>query len=711
MQEYLKTTVADGIATVTLDAPEARVNTVSPTWIDEMTEAFEWVRRDEAITGVIITSAKPGFMAGADLHYILKHASDLDVEEAFAFSQRATAMHRLIETCGKPVVAAINGFALGGGYELALACTHRILADDPRAVIGTPEVSVGLLPGSGGTQRLPRMVGVGNAMEILLEGRSYAPAEALKRGMVDAVVSPETLLDAAHSWLADAPEPTRPWDKKGFKIPESDGLLRQSTAGTFTFATGKLLARYGRNYPAPISILTCIFEGIQVPFDTGLRIESRHFARLLTNPVSRNIIRTTFVNKGLAEKGARRPAGIPVSRVRKIGVLGAGMMGAGIAFAAAKVGIEVVLIDTSQEAADKGKAYSERLVAKEVEKGKLDAASGDGLLAKITPTLDYDALADADMVVEAVFEDTAVKADVTKKAAAIMGKSAVFASNTSTLPITQLARAFPEQDRFVGLHFFSPVERMALVEVILGRETNDETLARSLDFVAQLRKTPIVVTDSRGFYTSRVFQTFIHEGMELLREGVAPALIENAARHAGLPVGPLALLDEVTLDLPMKIVEQSEAEDASYRRPGSMAVLETMAIGQGRRGRKSGGGFYDYPENGPKRLWSGLAETFPLATDQPDPEDVKKRILYIQALETARCLEEGVLTHPADGDLGAVFGWGFPAWTGGTLSLIETVGADTFVHECDALAQRHGARFAPTDQLRAMAASRTGFRY
>lgn len=711
MSKYFRFDVADGIATLTLDEADAPVNTVSPGWIDEIVEVIGRVKNDEAVRGLVITSAKPSFMAGADLKYILDHAAGMSPAEAFAFSQRATRMHRLLETCGKPVVAALNGYALGGGYELALACTHRILADAPGAVVGLPEVSVGLLPGSGGTQRLPRMIGAERAMEVLLEGRSYKPKAALDMGLVDAVVPPGELLDAARAWLKTGPDPARPWDVKGFKTKESDGLLKQSTAGLFTLATGKLLARYGRNYPAPISILTCIFEGVQVPFDKGLAVESRHFARLLTDPVSRNIIRTTFVNKGLAEKGARRPQGVPRRKVGKIGVLGAGMMGAGIAHVAAKAGIEVVLLDTSLEAADKGKAYSAKIVGKAVEKGAMAQAAADALLARIHPTVDYADLAGAELVVEAVFEDTAIKADVTAKAAAVLGEGALFASNTSTLPITQLAEAFPRPERFIGLHFFSPVDRMALVEVIMGRKTNDETLAHALDFVAQIRKTPIVVNDSRGFYTSRVFQTFIHEGMELLREGVAPALIENGARQAGMPVGPLALLDEVTLDLPMKIVRQSEAEDPDYRRPGSMEVMEKMAEQLGRSSRKAGGGFYEYPAQGAKHLWPGLAEHFPPAAEQPDVDEVKKRILYIQALETVRCLEENVLTHPADGDLGAVLGWGFPTWTGGTLSFIETVGVADFVADCDRLAQRYGARFAPTDGLRAMAAAGRGFDY
>lgn len=711
MPDFLRLDVVDGIATITLDDAASSVNTVSPGWIDEMIAAIERVKADAAVTGLVITSAKASFMAGADLKYILGHAIGLTAAEAFAFSQRATAMHRLLETCGKPVVAAMNGYALGGGYELALACTHRILADAPGAVVGLPEVTVGLLPGSGGTQRLPRMIGVESAMDVLIEGRRYGPSAALALGLVDAVVAPDRLLDEARAWLLSGPSATRPWDVKGFRIAESDGLLKQDTATLFMTATMKLGARYGANYPAPLAILACIFEGVQVPIDKGLKVESRHFARLLTDPVSRNIIRTMFVNKGLAEKGARRPRGIARCEIRKLAVLGAGMMGAGIAYVAAKAGIEVVLLDTGIEAAEKGKDYSARLLAKAVEKGASSRDQADAVLARIRPTVDYADLAGAQLVVEAVFEDTAIKAEVTVRAAAVLGEDAMFASNTSTLPIGRLAEAFSRPADFIGLHFFSPVDRMGLVEVILGHKTREATLARALDFVAQIGKTPIVVNDSRGFYTSRVFQTFIHEGLELLSEGVAPALIENGARQAGMPVGPLAVLDEVTLDLPMKIVRQSEAEDPDYRRPASMAVMEKMAEDLGRSGRKAGGGFYDYPEQGGKRLWAGLAEHFPPAPRQPDVADVKARLLYIQALETARCLEEGVLTHPADGDLGSVLGWGFPAWTGGTLSLIETVGIAEFVAQCDRLAQRHGARFAPTPKLREMAASGRGFDY
>ena len=701
---YFTLNVADRIATLTLDERDAAVNTVSPEWITAMREAFERLKADEDVDGVIITSAKPGFMAGADLKYILNETAHFTARDAFDFSQRATAMHRAIETCGKPVVAAINGFALGGGYELALACHRRIVVDDAKAAVGLPEVNVGLLPGSGGTQRLARMIGALKALDVLLAGASYKPADALALGLVDEVVARESLLDAARAWIQSGPEAGQPWDRRGYKTKETHGLLDNAFANAMTAQVAALSARYGENYPAPLAILTCVYEGVQCPIDGALRIESRQFARLMTDPRARNIIRTTFVNKGLAEKGARRPGGFEKTKVAKVGVLGAGMMGAGIAYVAADAGIEVVLLDVSVEAAEKGKAYARKILDKRVQKGAKAQDAADAILARIAPTTDYAALAGCTAVVEAVFEDTVIKADVVKKAEAVLGADAIFASNTSTLPITQLAEASSRPENFIGLHFFSPVERMDLVEVILGRATSDATVARAFDFVAQLRKTPIVVNDARGFYTSRVFQTFIHEGAAMVGEGVAPALIENAAKMVGMPIGPLALLDEVTLDLPLKIVDQAIAEEgATYTPPCGAPVMRRMKDEFKRSSRKAGGAFYDYDEKS-KRLWPGLAEAFPRAAQQPSAEEVGKRLLYVQALETARCLEEGVLTHAGDGDLGAVLGWGFPAWTGGTLSFIDTVGVGAFVAECDRLAQAHGPRFTPTAQLRAMAA-------
>lgn len=708
MGQYFEIVVENGIAILTLDETDARVNTVSPGWITALTAAFERFRDDAAITGIVIRSAKPGFMAGADLKYILKEAVGLSIPDALEFSQRPTQMHRLIETCGKPVVAAIEGFALGGGYELALACTRRIVADTAKAVVGLPEVSVGLLPGSGGTQRLLRMIGVERAADVLLGGKSYSPQEALSLGLVDELAPPGAVLEAAKAWLAGGPDPTRDWDRKGYVSPGQDGLLRQSTATFFTMQTGKLRAKYGANYPAPIAILSSLFEGMQVSFDKGCLVESRYFAKLLLDPVSRNIIRTMFVNKGIADKGGARPAGTPKFQPARIGVLGAGMMGAGIAYVSAKAGIDVVLLDRDLETAQKGKAYSQKILDKAIAKGTATAQSKAELLDRIVATASFADLAGVDAVVEAVFEDTAIKADITRKTLAVTGDAILFASNTSTLPIAQLAEASSRPENFIGLHFFSPVDRMALVEMISGDKTSDETRLRAQDLIRAIRKTPISVNDSRGFYTSRVFQTFIHEGAQMLREGIAPAIIENTAKQAGMPVGPLALLDEVTLDLPLKIVQQSEAEDDTFVRPDSIAVLEKM-IAIGRSSRKAGGGFYDYSAEGEKRLWRGLTDLFPIRIENPDVEELKRRFLYIQSIETMRCFEEDVLTHPADADIGAVLGWGYPAWTGGTLSLIETVGLPTFTAECDRLAQKYGARFLPPAKLRAMASEHQEF--
>lgn len=699
----------DGVALLTLDNADEQVNLVSEAWIAEMNEAIASLTADAAVKGVVVASAKKGFMAGADLKLLVDGYGTLTRAQAFDFSQRATRMHRAIEQSGKPWVALINGVAFGGGFELALACHHRILVDDPKALVGLPEVTVGLLPGSGGTQRLARIAGVKTALDLLLSGRSVGPAEALKLRLVDQVVPAGELPGAARAWLATAPDPVKPWDKKGFALPETRGLLNPEAAMMYSMATAGVAGKGGYNLPAPIAILSAVFEGVQLPFDRALAVEGKYFARLLTDPVARNIIRTTFISKAAAEKGARRPEGVPKAEFRKVGVLGAGMMGGGIALVSALAGLEVVLIDRDTASAEKGKGYSARVLGKEVEKGKRSQASADEILARITPTDDYARLDNCDIVIEAVFEDTAIKAETTRKAEAVLPPTAIFATNTSTLPITRLAEASGRPDQFIGLHFFSPVDRMGLVEVIRGRRTSPETLARSLDFVARLRKTPIVVNDSRGFYTSRVFQTLIHEGGAMLAEGVPPAVIENAAKQIGLPVGPLALLDEVSFDLPLKIIDQAIAEEGDrYTPPAGWATLRKMRDELGRGGRKTGAGFYDYPAGGKKQLWPGLAEHFP-AKAEYDLEELKRRFLYIQALETARCLEEGVLETPQDADLGAIYGWGFPAWTGGTISYIDTVGITNFVREADRLADKLGPRFRPSAWLHAKAARGESF--
>lgn len=686
---------ADGIALITLNDSTKPMNVVSPIFIDELSSAIERIAIDEAVRGVIITSAKSGFMAGADLKHILSlMESGISVSDALTFSQRPQAMHRRLETCGKPVVAALNGLALGGGFELALACHRRILVDNPRAVVGLPESTVGLLPGSGGTQRLVRLIGTEKALPLLLEGRTLKPGEAKTLGLVDEIVPADRLLAAAKQWLLTSPEAIQPWDRKGYR--PTGGLLNPSIVSAMSTEPARWAAKTQRNYPAFPAILDCVFQGAMLPIDKALALESKLFAKLLTHPVARNIVRTTFVNKTQAGKLVRRPAGVPASAVTHLGVLGAGLMGSGIAYVAAVAGIEVVLLDRTSELASRGKEYSAKLLAKLVQKGQKSQAESEAILARIRTTTDYSELGRCSLVIEAVFEDVAIKADVTRKTERVISDSALFASNTSTLPISDLAKASIRPGQFIGLHFFSPVERMPLVEVIVGRETSPTTLAHALDFVAQLRMIPIVVNDARGFYTSRVFQTFIHEGMKMLEDGVLPALIENAAQQAGFPIGPLALLDEVTIELPWKIVQEAEtALGDAFVRPCAYEVMRRMLEEVRRPGRRDGGGFYEYPKDAPKQLWSGLAKFFPLATTQPRVEELKKRYLFVQAVEATRCMEEGVVTHPADADLGALLGWSFPSWTGGPLSFIETVGMKQFLAEAHRLTATYGPRFKP----------------
>ncbi len=702
--------VEDGLATLTIDLRDRPMNVLTPEFLRELAEMIERVATDAAVRGAIITSGKASFMAGADLRdidgiFAISSAEDyLNRELSFG------AILRRLETCGKPFVAAINGTALGGGLEIALACHYRLAADVAGSVLGLPEILVGLFPGGGGTQRLPRLIGVGEALRLMMEGRQIKPAEAAKLGIVDQVVAPDELLRSSRRWLNESPDPVQRWDRRDFRFPGGVGQSNPKFCETFMIGTALTQKKTQGNYPAAKALLSCVYEGSQVPIDAGLRIEQRYFTEVLLDPAARNMIRTVFINKGAADKLARRPVGIPKLRVSKLGVLGAGMMGAGIAHVAAVAGIEVVLLDRQTGLAAKGKSYSEGLLAKRVTAGKLDADKAAATLARITPTTDYGALGGCELVIEAVFEDRAVKAEVTRRAEEVPGNQAIFATNTSTLPITGLAEASTRPERFIGLHFFSPVDKMPLVEIIRGRATSDEALAQAMDFVQQIRKTPIVVNDSRGFFTSRFCSAYLNEGTTMLLEGILPALIENGGRLAGMPVGPLALLDEVSIDLSYHIREQTRRDLGDHYVPASNEAVITLFHEKLQRlGRKNGRGMYDYPEGGRKRLWPGLTEHFPPVAEQPPLDLIKRRLLYAQALEAARCIAEGVLTDPADGDVGALLGLGFPAYTGGPLSLIDTVGLPRFVAECDALAAQYGPRFAPPTMLREMIATKRTF--
>ena len=700
MQNFQFEVGDDGIALVTIDVQGRPMNVLTPEVQSELQGLVERIASEPSIRGAVLTSGKTnGFIAGADLKDLVKVYGRQTSQEVYESSQTLSRLVRRMESCGKPFAAAINGLALGGGLEVCLGCHYRVLSDSPKAVVGLPEVKVGLLPGAGGTQRLPRLIGIPHALALMLDGGPLAPQRALELGIVHAVLPDADLEAAARAWVLAHPGAQQPWDAKSYKVPGGVGALAPHAMESFGSGTSRLVRATHRNYPAPLAISAAVYEGTQVPIDTGLRLESKYFSTLLAGPVARNLMRTMFINKGAADKLERRPVHVPKAKVTKLGVLGAGMMGAGIAQVAAAAGIHVVLIDRSHADAEVAKARIGANLDKAVARKQLSADRAAEQLALIIPTADYSSLADADLVIEEVFEDRAIKREVTLRAAAALRADAIFASNTSTLPIGGLAEAWPRPSQFVGLHFFSPVDRMPLVEVIRGRQTSPATLALALDFVAQLRKTPIVVNDSPGFFTSRVFGTFVDEGMAMLQEGVAPALIENAARMAGMPVGPLAVTDEVTLELQKKVFDQAIADQLPERfiRRGSQPVVMKM-LELGRIGRRGGAGFYEYGDTG-KRLWSGLTEQFPSAAAQPEADSLRRRFLAIQALESARCMEEGVIDHPADADLGSVLGIGYPSWTGGTLSYIETVGLVAFVEECQDLARRHGPRFQPSEWL------------
>ena len=698
---------ADGIVTLTLDMPGRSMNVLNEELTAPFGAAIEKIAGDATVKGVILTSGKKEFLAGADIDKVFKIT---DPKEAFAMAEQYKAFLRKLELCGRPVVAALNGTALGGGLELALACHYRIAINNPKAKFGLPEVKLGLLPGGGGTQRLPRLIGIQASLPLMLEGKELRADAAKQQGILHELATDTAdLLAKAKAWCLANPKPVQPWDDKKFKWPGGDSR-HPGVVQMLAIAPSMADAKTWGNYPAATNIMSCVYEGGIVDFDSGCRIESRYFADLVVSQVSKNMIGTLWFQLNAINKGKSRPEGFEKSTVKKLGMLGAGMMGAGIAYVSAKAGIDVVLLDSTVEAAEKGKAYSANLLDKDIKKGRETPQGKTAFLDKIKTTADYADLKDCDLIIEAVFEDRAVKADVTKKTEAVIAPTATFASNTSTLPITGLAEASLRPEQFIGLHFFSPVDKMPLVEIIVGKKTSQATLAKGFDYVQQIRKTPIVVNDSRGFYTSRAFATYVMEGLALLGEGQHPRSIEVAGLQAGMPVAPLALQDEVSLSLGYHVLQQTRKDFAAEGRtvtehPGN-AVLEKMVTKLDRVGKKSGKGFYDYPADGgkgEKKLWSGLAQEFPLAETQLPQQEMIDRLMFAQANEAARCYEENVVTTVADTNIGSIFGWGFAPHQGGALQFINAYGVDRFVARAEQLAAQYGERFKPAKLLVEMA--------
>lgn len=799
---------ADGIVLLTLDAPNDPVNTMNAAFQVDLAAVLERLGTEkEQVKGVIFTSAKTTFFAGGDLRWLIT-ATPADAPVFFGSIQKLKSLLRGLEKLGRPVVAAMNGSALGGGLELALSCHHRVCLENPKIEIGFPEVTLGLLPGGGGVVKASRLMGLMNAMPYLTEGKRVAPKEALKAGLIHAVVStPEELLANARAFIAANPSPVQPWDNPEYKIP-GGGVNGPGIYPMLPVAPALMTHKTRGNFPAPEAILSAAVEGMRVDFDTAMRIESRYFVKLATDQVAKNMIGTFFFQMNEVKAGKSRPVGPAKWKAGKVGILGAGMMGAGIAWACANRGIACVLKDTDQDKADEGKAYTGKLLAKRVEKNRMSAADAEKVLGLIKATSLAGDLKDCDLIVEAVFENQALKAQVTKEAEAQISATAVFASNTSTLPISGLAKASQRPENFVGLHFFSPVDKMPLVEIIKGAKTSPETLAKAYDFVLQIGKTPIVVNDARGFYTSRVFGTFVNEGLALVGEGVPASVVENYGIQTGMPVGPLAVLDEVSLKLADDVLHQeladlekqahaaehgaghdhghdhahdhshshdheddhdhahdhqhehtkahdtaddhghnhehvhgadcdhdhSKHDDHAHEHEGhdhkhdhehgqsatpaqalaatkpaakhshrvkskrmpenAVYVLEKMSHGYKRLGRAYGGGFYEYPEGQEKHLWEGL-KTFVRASKNVPHEDIRDRMLYIQALETLRCMQEGVVESSRDANIGSILGWGFPAYTGGTAQFVNHIGVAKFVERSKQLAAQYGERFTP----------------
>ncbi len=718
MTDFSYAVDADGVATITWDVPGRSMNVMSSAGFAEFDGLIDRALADAGVNGVIITSGKKDFAGGMDLNAIaaMKAAGGDDPAKAvFAGVMAIHGILRKIERAGmdpktlkggKPIVAALPGTALGIGMEIPLACHRIIAADNPKAKIGLPEIMVGIFPGAGGTTRLVRKMGAMIAAPYLLEGKLSDPKSARAGGLIDEVVAPEALLARAKEWVLAAGEAdiVKPWDTKAYKMP---GGTPYHPAGFMTFvgASAMVLGKTMGVYPAAKALLAAVYEGAMVPFDTALKIEARHFTSVLMNPSSAAMIRSLFINKEALDKGAVRPAAADQS-VKKVGIIGAGMMGAGIAYVAASAGIAVVLIDAAQASADKGKAFSTDLLDKGIQRRKVTAETKAEVLGRILATTDYAALAGCDLIVEAVFEDMRVKAEVTAKVEAAVGPECIFATNTSTLPISDLAKASVRPDQFIGIHFFSPVDKMNLVEIIRGKVTGDRAVAKALDFVRQIRKTPIVVNDARFFYANRCIIPYINEGIRMVAEGVEPVFIENAAKLVGMPLGPLQLVDETSIDLGVKIAKATRAALGDAYPDGAVDTVLFAMADKGRMGKKANAGFYSYDAAGKREgLWEGLAAGWPVAEAQPGLVQVQHRLLMAQVLEAVRALEDGVLMDIREGDVGAILGWGFAPWSGGPFGWLDIIGAAPAVAICDALVDSCGTRFAAPRLLREMAAS------
>lgn len=696
--------LADGIATLTFDEPGSPVNTMCLQWQEDLTEAVrQVVAGKDAIRGIVLASAKSTFFAGADLKGTMR-LQPADAPQVFREIELVKKNFRTLETLGKPVVACLNGAALGGGWEVALVAHHRIAVDNPKIQFGLPEITLGLIPGASGITKMVRLLGLMGAQPYILESKLFAPREALELGLVHELVPDAgALRGAALAWIAANPQAQQPWDGKDYRMPGGTPS-NPKVAGMLSVAPAVLKQKTRGLYPAPEAALAAMVEGAQVDFDTALRIESRYLAKLIVSPVAKNMINTFFFNMNAIKGGQSRPKWEGRFRPTKVGILGAGMMGAGIAYAQASRGIATVLKDVSLAKAEAGKAYSAKLTQPRVEKGRMSPHEQQALLARIVPTESAKDLQGCELVIEAVFENRELKAKVTQEAEPMLAADAVFASNTSTLPITGLAKASARPAKFVGIHFFSPVDKMKLVEIIRGQATDEETVARAYDYVQAIGKIPIVVNDSRGFFTSRVFGTFVMEGAAMLGEGIPAAVVEQAGLQAGMPVGPLAVLDETALSLSVHVLDQTRADyraagDTYIATPGELLV-ERMVKEFDRNGRAAGGGFYEYPEGGRKFLWPQLATLFGKADATWDLQELKDRLLYRQSIETARCLAEGVLTSVHDANIGSIFGIGFPGWTGGAMQFIYGTGIPAFLHRAEVLASKYGPGFVVSPQVK-----------